>query len=179
VTSNAFDFKNITIQELAGIVSQAFQDNGMEAVLVGGACVSIYTQNKYQSYDLDFITYETRNKFSHLLNELGFQHDSRKYFTHPQCPFLIEFLTPPIAIGNEPVSKLNSIKTKTGVIKLLSPTDCVKDRLAAYFHWDDRQSLDQAVMVSRSQKIDLKNITQWAKQERHLVKLDNFLKKVQ
>jgi len=178
MTSNPTDYKNITIRELAGIISQAFQDNDMEAVLVGGACVSIYTQNKYQSYDLDFITYETRNKFSHILKNLGFQHDSRKYFTHPQCPFLIEFLAPPIAIGNEPVSELNSLKTKTGVIKLLSPTDCVKDRLATYFHWDDTQSLDQAVMVSKSQKIDLKNIKQWAKQEEHVAKLDNFLKKV-
>jgi hypothetical protein len=28
----------------------------MSAVLVGGAVVSIYTNNKYESYDLDFIS---------------------------------------------------------------------------------------------------------------------------
>jgi len=36
---------------------------------------------------------------------------------------------------------------------LLTPTDCVKDRLAAYFFWNDLQSLGQAVMVVKEIKL--------------------------
>ena len=30
----------------------------------------------------------------------------------------------------------------------LTPTDAVKDRLAAFFHWSDRQSLEQALATT-------------------------------
>ena len=32
------------------------KNNGIEAVLVGGACVSTYSHNRYQSFDLDFVS---------------------------------------------------------------------------------------------------------------------------
>jgi hypothetical protein len=41
----------------------------------------------------------------------------------------------------------------------------VKDRLAAYFHWQDPQSLEQAVLVAKSRKVDLKEIRRWSRQE--------------
>ena len=30
----------------------------------------------------------------------------------------------------------------------MTPTDSVKDRLAAYYHWNDQQALEQAIMVA-------------------------------
>jgi len=48
------------------------------------------------------------------------------------------------------------------LLKLLSPTDCVKDRLAAYYHWNDMQSLGQAVLVCRAAKVDLKEVKRWS-----------------
>lgn len=30
--------------------------------MVGGACVTIYSANRYQSYDLDYVTYEDMKK---------------------------------------------------------------------------------------------------------------------
>ena len=52
------EYSNIDIKELACFVYELLKNNGIDAVLVGGACVSIYSQNRYQSYDLDFATYE-------------------------------------------------------------------------------------------------------------------------
>jgi|GEM_PF-4859020 len=50
----------------------------------------------------------------------------------------------------------------TGVLRLLSPTDCVKDRLAAYYRWNDRQSLQQAILVARMCDINLDEIERWS-----------------
>lgn len=48
-------------------------------------------------------------------------------------------------------------------------------RLAAYFHWSDQQSLDQAVMVARSRQIDWNLLKKWAAQEGIATKnLDDF-----
>lgn len=54
---------------------------------------------------------------------------------------------------------------RTGRLRLLSPTDCVKDRLAAYFHWDDMQSLAQAALVAYANEIDLAEVESWATRE--------------
>jgi hypothetical protein len=68
-------------------------------------------------------------------------------------------------VGEEPVKAISSMEEKNRVLKLISPTDCVKDRLAAYYHWGDRQSLDQAVLVCRDNVVDLKEVERWSLNE--------------
>lgn len=46
-----------TLKDVALIVCKALKDEGIEAVLSGGAVVSIYSENRYMSLDLDFIAY--------------------------------------------------------------------------------------------------------------------------
>jgi len=41
----------------------------------------------------------------------------------------------------------------------------VKDRLCAYYFWNDQQGLAQAVLVARNQKVDLKEVMRWSKGE--------------
>lgn len=67
----AIDFKTISISDLAALVHTKFTEHGMKMVLVGGACVAIYSGNRYVSYDLDFVTYETKSKIKGALSELG------------------------------------------------------------------------------------------------------------
>jgi len=57
---------------------------------------------------------------------------------------------------------------------LLSPTDCVKDRLAAYYHWNDEQSLDQALMVYKENQVDLGEVERWSLNEGMEVKFKVF-----
>jgi len=73
----------------------------------------------------------------------------------------------PLAIGDELIrpAQVAVKRTPGGTIRLLTPTQCVMDRLAAYFHWNDLQSLDQAVMVASGQNISFAKLTGWAKRE--------------
>ena len=45
------------------------------------------------------------------------------------------------------VTQTKTIKVANGSIPILNVNDVVKDRLAAYFHWKDRQSLVQAMAI--------------------------------
>jgi len=49
------NWQNVGIKKLAAIISEYLQKNNIEVVLVGGACVSIYSDNRYLSYDIDLI----------------------------------------------------------------------------------------------------------------------------
>ncbi|MFH0797637.1 MAG: hypothetical protein V2A65_11415 [Candidatus Omnitrophota bacterium] len=171
------DWKKITIKDLAAIVSDTLRKNGVEVTLVGGACVSIYAKNKYVSYDLDFITENSLKELVPILNKIGFEKKDGRLFENPKCKFLIDFPAPPIAIGNEPVLKLNSLETRYGIIRLLTATDCVKDRLAAYFFWNDRQALEQAILVAKDNKVNLTKIKKWAEKEGEMEKFKIFQKK--
>lgn len=167
------NWTTISLEDLAGYISEELRKRGIDTILVGGACVTIYSKNRYQSYDLDFITYDDMKKVKGALLELGFT-KKHKHYQHPECKWFIEFVSPPVAIGNEPVHDFNKINTILGTIKLLRPTDSVKDRLAAFYHWDDKQALEQAIEIYREQDINLGEVENWSKKENQLEKFKIF-----
>lgn len=79
------DWTAISLQDLAGFISEELKKRGIDTVLVGGACVTIYSENRYQSYDLDYVTYEDVKKVKKALGELGFT-EKHKNFQHEGCP---------------------------------------------------------------------------------------------
>ena len=119
---------------------------------------------------------ETSGSIEKALSKLGFKRTGRQFF-HSECPYLIDFVNPPIAVGHEAVHEFSTLKTSVGSLQLLSPTDCVKDRLAAFFHWNDAQGLKQALMVAENHSIDIKDLKHWAKVEGFEKKLEEFLAK--
>ncbi|UCE71314.1 MAG: hypothetical protein JSU99_08450 [Nitrospiraceae bacterium] len=170
------DWKNITIKNLDAIVCHELTRGDIDAVLVGGACVSIYTDNSYVSYDLDFVSHSSLKDIAGILSGLGFKRESSRHFIRKDCPFFIEFVAPPVSVGNEAIKKEETIDTPHGRLRLLTPTDSVKDRLAAYYHWNDPQAREQAVMVPRAQKVKITEIRKWSEKEGHNEKFDAFLK---
>ena len=156
----------MTIGELAAFVCTHLKNNGINVVLSGGACVSLFTENEYQSFDLDFIenVVTSRKKIREVLQKIGFIEEHR-YYKHPDTHYFLKFPPGPLSIGDEPVREIIEKEFSTGVLKLLSPTDCVKDRLAAYYYWNDRQSLQQAILVAQTCDIDLDEIERWSIKE--------------
>jgi hypothetical protein len=167
--------KNISLKKWAVTISDHLTQNGIDAVLSGGACVTIYSRKKYMSYDLDFVllTYTDPKKIKRVMQKIGFKQEG-KYFKHDKTPYLVDFLSPPLSVGEEPVKEINEIKQGEKHLRLLSPTDCVKDRLAAFYNWNDQQSLEQAVLVCENQKVDLKEVKRWSKNEAMIHKFKVF-----
>ena len=177
--SNKINLSQLTLEELAALVSTKLHEHNIEAILVGGGCVSIYSHNAYQSYDLDYVTHEDLSKVAKALKELNFTQNGRN-FSHPDTSFYVEFIVPPVAVGNKPVTDIEHRSTKFGVIKMLTPTDSLKDRLASYYYWDDTQALDQAYAIwkTSSKMIDLQDVKNWSKEEGHLDKFNHFYKRI-
>ena len=156
----------LTIGELAAYIAGHLHNKGIETVLVGGACISIYSANEYSSFDLDFVITgsSTRQKLRAALTEIDFTEENR-YFINPQTPFFVEFPSGPLAIGDEPPSEISTLRFSTGNLRLLSPTDCVKDRLAAFYHWKDQQSFEQAILIARDHIINIEEVRRWSVNE--------------
>lgn len=63
-------------------------------------------------------------------------------------------------------------------IKILSPTDCVKDRLASYIHFKSRECFDQAVMVAKKHPINYESVKRWCKGENAPAVFDQLIAKI-
>lgn len=169
------DWETISLKNLAGFISKELEKEGIDVILVGGACVTIYSNNIYQSYDLDFIIYEDLRKVEKALHPHGFEYKS-KCFVHKECPWVIEFVSPPVAVGGELIYDFAKTKTKMGTVKMLRPIDCIKDRLASFYHWNDRQGLEQAIDVSISVKnIDIEELRHWSGKEGFTKEFEEYL----
>lgn len=162
--------------ELAAYVQTALEKSGIQVVLSGGTAVSYYSENQYVSYDLDLVNIfaKSRKQIETVMVVLGFV-EVGKYFTFPETQFFIEFPPGPLTVGMESVKEVSEVKMETGNLRIISATDCVKDRLAAYFHWGDQPSLLQAKLIRKSQKVDLDEVQRWAIKEGKLIEFQNFV----
>jgi hypothetical protein len=167
-----------TLQEVAVTVGAHLNRRGIRAVLTGGACVAIHT-GTYVSKDADYVIQSNvrQQTLEDALGELGFSRRGDQY-VHPEVPFFIEFPPGPLSIGDD----LNIVPTDLtvgGIAALgLSATDSCRDRLAAFYHWDDRQALELAVDIARKQPVDLDVVRRWSDAEGKADEHDEFLRKV-
>ena len=160
--------KSTSIEELAAIISQSLEEAGIIATLSGGGAVSIYSDNQYMSYDLDFVTSASSNELAVAIKPLGFsQGPSKRLFEHPLSDWLVEFPPGPLGFGSRTVDhhSISVLATAYGSLRVITPTLCVIDRLAAFLHWKDLQCWDQAVLVCRSRSVDWADLSAWAQEE--------------
>jgi hypothetical protein len=157
-------------------VGDALRRAGIRAVLTGGACASVHTRGLYSSVDADFVLLSDieRERLDETLGTLGFRRAGDRY-VHPDSDIYIEFPRGPLAIGGD--DRIHPVEHVAGKRRCLalSPTDSCRDRLAAYFHWGDRQSLDVAVQIATRNRLSWKVIRKWSESEGHLVGYEEFL----
>ena len=157
-----------TLPELAALVSQALENAGITATLSGGGAVAVYSENEYESNDLDFVTHAGLKEIAAALESLGFRlHEDRRHLEHPRTDLFLEFPPAPVEFGSRTVDPddIPRLPTPWGPLRIITPTQCVMDRLAAYWHWKDRQSWDQAVLVARHRDVDYRDLLAYAKEE--------------
>ena len=159
-----------TLEDVAAIVSSALDDAGIAATLSGGAAVSIYSNNVYQSKDLDFVTAALISDLSPVLAELGFVHSGvprMSQFSHPLIEWFVEFPPTPISFGHLYVTheQCATIKLPSGTLRIVTPTQSIMDRLAAAIAWNDTQSRDQAILVAANNEIEWADLREWFKNE--------------
>jgi hypothetical protein len=167
----------MSLEELATLVCSTLERHGIRAVLSGGSVVSIYSDNEYQSYDLDFVPTGLARRADPAMEELGFRRDGR-HWKHSRTKYLVEFPPGPVQVGDALVTAFAERRNSYGLLRLLGPTECVMDRLAGFYHWKDAQCFDQAVAVARRQPIDLARIEDWSRRERAEARFLEFVERL-
>jgi hypothetical protein len=141
--------------------------------------VSVYTDGSYVSKDADYVIQGrvTRAALDDALAELGFTRRGDRYI-HAAVSYYLEFLPGPLSVGGDFNIRGVELPFGDGAALALSATDSCRDRLAAFYHWRDRQSLRLAVAVARHQPVDLDAIRRWSSNEGASADYDEFLREV-
>lgn len=155
-----------SLVDVAAIVSDALDIAGITATLSGGSAVTIYSDNAYLSRDLDFVTAAMIADLEPVLTTLGFERTRvprLSQFMHPEIEWYVEFPPAPLSFGHLEVSPTDcaKIESPAGILRIITPTQSVMDRLAAVFAWKDEQSRDQAVLVAAAQDVDWDALKTW------------------
>lgn len=165
--------------ETAALIVETLAKHGIDVVLVGGSCVCVWTNERFGSLDLHFvdISYARRKQIANALAEIGFRAEGNtRYFRHPASQWSVEFPPAPLAVGDESISsdRIASLETRTGTIRLLSPTDTVKDRLLWWYLEGDRQCWDQALDIAENHAIQWKDLREWHDAEGYADRFADF-----
>jgi len=169
--------KNMSMEELGAFVCSALEQEGIKTVLSGGCCVEIYSNGRYTSDDIDLIDRFNggHRKIKVVMEKLGFtEYKMKRYFVHEDTSLFIEFPRGPLGVGDAPIQDISKRESETGILKLLTPTDCIKDRLAGFYYWDDEQNLEQAIWVANENEFDISSIEKWSKDEGEVEKFEVF-----
>jgi hypothetical protein len=169
-----------TLAEVAAVVGCALKTAGIDAVLTGGACATIYSKGEFQSLDLDFILAggADRKVLDGAMAAAGFGR-AGDHYVHPKTRFFVEFPRGPLSIGKDSAVEPVKLRLARRWVKALSATDSCRDRLAAYFFWNDLSSLKAAVAIARSNKVDLRSIARWSGAEGHAERFEEFRREVE
>lgn len=165
-----------SLADVAAAVGDALRRAGIRAVLTGGACAELYAEGAPASYDADFIlAADTRTEdLDRALAPLGFVRKRDRY-AHARLPFHVEFPAGPLGIGQD--SRIKPVMhTRRGARTLaLSATDACRDRLAAFYFWNDRHGLAAAVLIARRNAVSFAKIRGWSRAEGRDRQYDLFL----
>jgi len=160
---------------LAASISTALEARGIGAVLSGGAAASIYSEGRYLSHDMDFVTVESLRVIEPVMDALGYRRTDGRHFESPEHEFLVEFVSGPLAFGDEDaLGEPASLRVGAETLRIITPTQSVMDRLAAYFHWSDPQALEQALLVAERHPVDVDQLRRWARREGQAERFRHF-----
>jgi hypothetical protein len=167
--------RGANLQKVATSVGDALRRRGIIAVLTGGACATLFSNGAYQSLDVDLVIVGSPRQadVDAALAELGFRREGDR-FTHPELPFFVEFPRGPLAIGADHAIRPVHVSVGRARTLSLSATDSCRDRLAAFYYWDDVGALAAAVEIAIRQRVSLTKIRAWSESERMTEKYERF-----
>lgn len=84
----------------------------------------------------------------------------------------------PLGIGGDLHVHPVEYRIRGTAVPALSAADSCRDRLVAFYHWNDRQALRVAATIALRHRVNLRFIRHWSEREGARSKCEEFIKEV-
>lgn len=155
--------KGNRIRDVAALVFARLAGEGHGPVLTGRACAAIHGGRSIRPSAIEFVIKDySMDAVSAAMAKIGFKPSDSRSYVKRGCPFEVVLTPAPVVVGDDVVERTSRVKARGGGICLLSPTDCVRQRLSLFYKWGDRTAFEDALKVARRHRIDIELVRRWS-----------------
>lgn len=164
-----------------GFVTKTLKQNGVEAILVGGQAIDLYTAGTFSTTDIDLLV-DDKTIAEKLLNRFGFGRSANGLWLNKDLAIVVQVISKPYS-GD--LKKLRKFKVKDYEFRVAAPEDLIQNRLYAAKFWKSNPQRDMeesiALLGIFADSIDNSYLDKIAKKndiEDYLAKAKEFASKV-
>jgi len=158
---------------LAGYVSRWLREDGIDAFVVGGQAVDIYTGGQFATADIDIVVSDT-GKATNLLRSLGFTPEGRVWLNE-RLGIVVDVLSGPLT-GS--VERVRVFRVGDVQIRLPAVEDLIVERLVSAKYWKGAAQNDlekaSALLTIFKDKLDDEYLGRRAEEQR----VEDYLEKL-
>jgi hypothetical protein len=129
----------------SAFLSQKLKENGVDAILVGGQAVDLYTAGTFATSDIDLLVSD-KITTERLLNRFGFGKEANGLWFNRDLNIVIQVI--PESYSGDP-RRLRKFKVKGYGLKVAAPEDLIVNRLYSAKFWksNPQRDIEQAVTL--------------------------------
>jgi len=166
MASQKISFKDKPLKSIIAILCTLLRAHDHKPILTGRGCAYMYAPKQCHTNSFDIVMNEYHpDTMIALMKRAHLSFQTNRTFISKSYDFEINFLPPPLCVGDTIITQTHRMKTTHGYIDLLTITDIVRQRLSAYYRWGDSNALDEAIVLAKGKNIDLKLIEHWSRWE--------------
>lgn len=129
----------------SAFLSEKLKENGVDAILVGGEAIDLYTAGTFATSDIDLLV---SNKIvtEKLLNRFGFGREDNGLWFNRDLNIIIQLIPEPYS-GD--LDRLRKFRVKGYELKVAAPEDLIANRLYSAKFWksNPQRDLEQAISL--------------------------------
>jgi len=160
----------------SAFLSEKLKENGVDAILVGGEAIDLYTAGTFATSDIDLLV-NNRIVTEKLLNRFGFGKEDNGLWFNRDLNIIIQVILEPYS-GD--LGRLRNFRVKGYELRVAAPEDLIANRLYAVKFWKSNpqrdleeaisllkifsDSIDNAYLDDRAKKNNIEDILTEARQ---------------
>jgi hypothetical protein len=160
------------LAEVAAQASAQLDRSGIPVAVVGGSAITLHVPEIYTSKDIDFAAIRGTNRraFAAAVAPIGFTARGRD-FVHEDTEYTLDLVADTPYVDHRPITRFATVNTPYGKVRVYEFEDAIADRIAAFLHWGDFQSLEVAESAVEARR----KTVRWSSLEKALRQLDASL----
>jgi hypothetical protein len=135
-------FKRRTL--FLGFLTKILKQNDVEAILVGGQAVDLYTAGTFATTDIDLVV-DNKIVAEKLLNRFGFGKEANGLWLNKDLAIVVQIIS---QIYSGDSKKLRKFKVKDYEIRVAAPEDLIQNRLYSAKFWKSNTQRDMEESIA-------------------------------
>lgn len=127
-----------------GFLTKTLKQNGVEAILVGGQAIDLYTAGTFSTTDIDLLV-DDKMIAEKLLNRFGFGKEANGLWLNKDLAIVVQVISQPYSGDSE---KLRKFKIKDYELRVAAPEDLIQNRLYSAKFWKSNTQRDMEESIA-------------------------------